>query len=111
MTDKNQNTLKNKELVPIAIGMSLACIICIVGPATEACLNPARDLGPRFVAAIYGYGKLALPGPHNEMWAYIFGPIIGAVLGAISHDLLIAPGLRYVSLCLLFSCVNHQVSE
>lgn len=37
---------------------------------------------------------MALPGPNQEMWAYIFGPIFGGILGGIAHDLLIAPGLR-----------------
>ena len=94
VVDKNQNTLKNKDLVPLVIGIALTSIVAVVSTQTEAGLNPARDFGARLVAAAYGYGKLALPGPNYEMFAYIFGPILGAIVGSILHDVLIAPGLR-----------------
>ncbi len=94
IVDKNQNTLKNKELVPLVIGIALTSIVAVVSTQTEAGLNPARDFGARLVAFCYGYGKLAIPGPSYEVVAYIFGPILGAIAGAIAHDLLIAPGLR-----------------
>jgi len=94
IVDRNQNTLKNKELVPLIIGLALTSIVAVVAPSTEACLNPARDFGARLVALMMGYGKVALPGPRNEMWVYIFAPILGALAGALLHDVLIAPGLR-----------------
>eukprot|EP00624_Nannochloropsis_granulata_P003728 evm.model.NODE_28821_length_16656_cov_25.076488.3 len=94
IVDRNQNTLKHKELVPLIIGLSLMSIVSVVAPSTEACINPARDFGARLVAVMMGYGKVALPGPRNEMWVYIFAPILGALVGALFHDLLIAPGLR-----------------
>jgi glycerol uptake facilitator-like aquaporin len=94
IVDRNQNTLKNKELVPFIIGLALTSICAVVAPSTEACLNPARDFGARLVALAMGYGKVALPGPRNEMWVYMFAPILGALAGALMHDLLIAPGLR-----------------
>jgi hypothetical protein len=76
------------------IGLALTSIVAVIGPATEACLNPARDFGARLVSAAFGYGKLALPGPNNEVFVYFFAPILGALAGALLHDLLIAPGLR-----------------
>jgi hypothetical protein len=95
ITDKNQNTLgKGKELVPLVIGIALTSIVAVVSTQTEAGLNPARDFGARLVAFCYGYGKVAIPGPNYEVLAYIFGPILGAIFGAIAHDVLIAPGLR-----------------
>ncbi len=94
IVDRNQNTLKNKELVPLVIGLALTSIVAVVAPSTEACLNPARDFGARLVAYIFGYGRLAFPGPNNNVYVYLFAPVLGAVAGALLHDVLIAPGLR-----------------
>lgn len=40
-------------------------------------MNPARSLGPALVSGIY-----------DDLWAYIFGPIIGAILGIWTYELL-----------------------
>ena len=59
----------------VAIGMSL-------GGTTGYAINPARDLGPRIAHAI-----LPIPGKGKSDWGYawipVFGPIVGAVLGAL----------------------------
>ena len=34
-----------------------------------------------------------LPGPRQGFWVYIFGPLLGAPLGAGAYELLIRPGL------------------
>lgn len=94
IVDKNQNTLKHKELVPLVIGIALTSIVSVIGPHTEACLNPARDFGARLVALCYGYKSIAMPGPNYEVFVYLVGPVCGAIIGAILHDILIAPGLR-----------------
>ena len=48
-------------------------------------MNPARDLGPRLVTAVTGWGTLALsPG----WWAFTIGPCIGAVLGGAAYGAL-----------------------
>lgn len=94
IVDRNQNTLKNKELVPLVIGLALTSIVAVIAPSTEACLNPARDMGARVVAAIFGYGKMAFPGPNKNVYVYLFAPVLGALAGALLHDVLIAPGLR-----------------
>lgn len=93
---RNQNPLKNKEPMPLVIGLALASIVSVAAPSTEACLNPARDFGARLVAACFEYGKVALPGPDHEMCDYIFEPTLGALTGVLLRDLLIAPGLRRV---------------
>ena len=48
-------------LAPVFIGLTVTSIICLVAPLTQAGLNPARDLGPRLVAWLMGWGDAAFP--------------------------------------------------
>ncbi len=66
----------------IAIGVGVAAIISVVGPLTQAGLNPARDFGPRLIAFFAGWGDIAIPGPRGGFfYVYILAPLIGALIG------------------------------
>lgn len=93
LTDPRHRLIRNKEMLPFYIGFTVAVLIAIYAPITQAGWNPARDFGPRVVAALAGWGKVAIPGPRYGFWVYIIGPKIGAPLGALVYDLLINPGL------------------
>lgn len=67
---------------PMIIGLTIVILICIHGATTMVGMNPARDLGPRFVAALAGWGSIAMPGPRNEVIVYGLAPLIGGPLGA-----------------------------
>ena len=45
-------------------------------------VNPARDFGPRIVAACAGWNRIAFQG----WWVYVLAPIVGAVVGAFAAD-------------------------
>ncbi|MFM8979474.1 MAG: aquaporin [Planctomycetia bacterium] len=64
----------------VAVGASLAVgsAILVVGPVTQAALNPARDLGPRAVALACGWGRAAWP--CGTAWAYLLAPLAAAAL-------------------------------
>jgi glycerol uptake facilitator protein len=49
-------------IAPLFIGLTVSSVICLIGPLTQAGLNPARDFGPRMVAWIMGWGLAALAG-------------------------------------------------
>ena len=67
---------------PLFIGLSVAAIISVIAPLTQAGLNPARDFGPRLVSYFLGWGEIAIPGPRGGwLTVYIVAPILGAVLG------------------------------
>ncbi|MCK4268663.1 MAG: aquaporin family protein [Actinomycetia bacterium] len=68
-------------LQPILIGAAIALIISTIAPLTQAGFNPARDFGPRLVSFFAGWGRIAIPGPHNGFWIYIAGPITGGIVG------------------------------
>ena len=72
---------------PFFIGFSVAALMSLFAPITQGCLNPARDFGPRIVAVIAGWGRVAIPGPQNGFWIYIVGPMLGAPIGGAIRDL------------------------
>ncbi|KAL7747361.1 hypothetical protein RI367_007264 [Sorochytrium milnesiophthora] len=75
------NKITPAGFAPFFIGFTVAVLIAIFAPLTQAGWNPARDFGPRLVAAMAGWGSVAIPGPRNGFWVYIVGPFIGAPLG------------------------------
>lgn len=93
LTDPRQKIVRAKEAIPLYIGFTVSVLITLYAPLTQAGWNPARDLGPRIVAALAGWGRIAIPGPRNGFWVYIVGPKIGAVVGAFVYDVLVNPGL------------------
>ncbi|KAI9204754.1 aquaporin-like protein [Polychytrium aggregatum] len=89
LTDPDNRAMPRKELAPYFIGLTLTCLIAVIGPITMASFNPARDLGPRFVAAALGWGTVAFPGSRIGFWVYILGPFIGAPIGGGIYLLLL----------------------
>jgi glycerol uptake facilitator protein len=72
----------------LVIGLVVVAIIIVVGPLTNASLNPARAIGPLFVQTI--------DGSHTHNWikqlgAYIPANLIGATLAAFAYDALATP--------------------
>ncbi|KAD3067459.1 hypothetical protein E3N88_35339 [Mikania micrantha] len=61
----------------IVVGMTIMLNVFVGGPISGASMNPVRSLGPAIV-------KWRFKG----IWAYIFGPIIGAVIGGFVYNLL-----------------------
>jgi glycerol uptake facilitator protein len=74
------------HLTPFFIGFTVAVLISLFAPLTQAGWNPARDFGPRLVAYFIGWGPIAIPGPKGGFWVYLVGPLIGGPIGGIvSH--------------------------
>ena len=97
LTDRRNAGLSTKNMTPLLIGFTVAALICVFAPLTQAGWNPARDFGPRLVAFFAGWGDIAIPGPSNGFWVYIVGPLIGGPVGAAVHQYLIRPGLGRVT--------------
>ncbi len=93
LTDKGNSTPKGGQAV--LIGLTIAALISVIAPLTQACFNPARDLGPRLVAYMAGWKAIAIPGPRGGFFSvYILAPVVGAITGASMYEVLIGIGLR-----------------
>ena len=92
-SDPNNSSVgskKSKVAIPVLIGLTVAVLISLYAPLTQAGMNPARDFGPRLFAAAAGWGRIAIPGPGNGFWVYIVGPLIGGPIGGAMYDWVVA---------------------
>lgn len=78
---------------PVALGLLICMIVIIDAPLTMTSLNPARDLGPRIVAFLMGFGEVAFPGPREglSLVVTVVAPLVGGPLGAIFFDRVMKP--------------------
>jgi MIP family channel proteins len=74
---------KATAVAGLAIGMTLTFCILVGGPLTGASLNPARTLGPALAAGIW-----------DDLWVYLVGPVVGALLAAALFRWWAEPPLR-----------------
>lgn len=89
LTDPKNTTVgsgRHRAAVPMLIGLTLGVLIALYAPLTQASFNPAKDFGPRLLAAMTGWGEVAIPGPRKGFWVYIVGPLIGGPVGGALHD-------------------------
>ena len=93
LTERRNAGIPTNGMVPFFIGFTVAALISLFAPITQAGWNPARDFGPRIVSWLAGWGDVAIPGPEAGFWVYILGPLVGAPIGALVFKLAIEPGL------------------
>jgi glycerol uptake facilitator protein len=89
LTDPRNRAAPGSHLVPFFVGFTVAALISLFAPLTQAGWNPARDFGPRLVALALGWGEVAVPGPAGGFWIYVAGPLVGAPLGAGLYERLL----------------------
>jgi glycerol uptake facilitator protein len=93
-----RNTAVQANLGPLVIGFAVAAIGMSYGANAGYAINPARDLGPRLLAWVGGWGDLAMPGNGpwfaGYFWVPIIGPLIGGAIGVILYDLFIGDVLH-----------------
>ena len=91
LSDPDNAAAPEPTLVPFFVGFTVAVLISLFAPITQAGWNPARDFGPRLVAVLAGYGTIAIPGPQGGFWIYIVGPLLGGLVGGAVYERLIGP--------------------
>jgi MIP family channel proteins len=88
----------HNDTAPLFIGLAVASIICLIGPLTQACLNPARDFGPRMVTWLMGWGEAAFPDKSGGFFVvYILAPVVGGTLASLFFIHVLEPAMNHSS--------------
>lgn len=96
LTDPGNKGGPPAACAPVFIGLTVAILISVIAPLTQACFNPARDFGPRlFAASLGGWGRIAIPGPNglHFLTVYVLAPIAGGVAGGGLYLRLLRPSM------------------
>ncbi|KAI6027233.1 aquaporin [Pisolithus marmoratus] len=76
-------------LPPVTLFIAVLGIGLALSMETGAAINPARDLGPRILTAMVGYGKDVFTFRNQYwLWCPILGPILGMQVGGLAYVLL-----------------------
>jgi glycerol uptake facilitator protein len=89
ITDEYNAPVKS-NMAPLIVGFIVVAIGLSFGANAGYAINPARDFGPRMLAWVAGWGKIAFPGDYGNVntyfWIPIVGPLLGGVIGALIYD-------------------------
>lgn len=89
---EERNGLKpHISLFPFILALVVFAIVAITAPLSMTSLNGARDLGPRFLAYLLGWGNMAFPGPRGEFWIPTVAPILGGIFGGFVYHKIVLP--------------------
>ena len=69
-----------RQWAPLVIGSTLGFAVMIFGPLTGGSFNPARWFGPGLIGDEFG-----------DVWPYLVGPVVGALLAVAVYRFVIAP--------------------
>lgn len=85
-----RNLAPTGNVGPLVVGMLVMLIGMSMGLNAGYAINPARDLGPRLLTFVAGWGSEVFRAGNYWFWVPIIGPLIGGVLGAVIYDTLIS---------------------
>ena len=79
LTDKHNTSAPSANRAPLFIGLLVAALVAYEAPISMTAMNPARDLGPRIMSFVFGWGEMAFPGPRGGWWI----PSIASIAGGL----------------------------
>lgn len=87
--DKRIVNKPSKALFPLTLAFYITLVVALAGPYSGACLNAARDFGPRLFATIWGAANgydVSVLWKDCSFLIYLLIPTFGAVAGALVYD-------------------------
>ncbi|GJJ14257.1 hypothetical protein Clacol_008521 [Clathrus columnatus] len=89
----SKNLAPTPGLLPVALFLLVTGIGMAFGMQTGYAINPARDLGPRILTAMAGYGKGVFTFRDQYwLWCPVLAPLAGGVVGALVYDIFLFVG-------------------
>ncbi|EJC98509.1 aquaporin [Fomitiporia mediterranea MF3/22] len=80
-------------LVPVVLFLILFGLGMALGAQTGFAVNPARDLGPRILTAMAGYGAAVFTFRHQYwLWCGVLAPILGGLVAGFVYDAFVYTG-------------------
>jgi len=81
------NGIPRGPLAPLLIGLLIAVIGGSLGPLTGFAMNPARDLGPKTMMWLAGWGSVVFTGAKQIPYFLVplCAPVVGAIIGAFIY--------------------------
>jgi len=89
VTDSRNGVAPQARLAPAFIGLTVAALIVVIAPLTQACFNPARDVGPRLFTFLAGWGSAARGRGTGFVAVYVVAPVVGAIAGGGLYTLVL----------------------
>jgi MIP family channel proteins len=74
---------------PVLVGALVVAIGMTFGFNAGYAINPARDLGPRLLTALAGWGNEVFRAGSGWWWVPLVAPCVGALLGGFLYDALV----------------------
>jgi glycerol uptake facilitator protein len=85
ITDE-RNSPPAANLAPVLIGLIVVAIGMSFGSLHGYAINPARDFGPRLLAAAAGFKNNGLTDGSGVFWVPIVAPLLGGLIGTAFYD-------------------------
>lgn len=90
VSDGRRKNAISPGLVPLIVFIAILGIAVAFGMQTGFAINPARDLGPRVMTAMVGYGRKVFNFRSQYwLWAPLLGSVCGGLVAAFLYDALI----------------------
>jgi MIP family channel proteins len=92
VTDQRNAAPPRWLAAPLVGGLVLAIGVAF-GFNSGYAINPARDLGPRLLTAVAGWGPGVFTASHGWAWVPVIAPCVGAIAGVLAYDACIGRSL------------------
>lgn len=111
VTDGANQGLDDKHQ-PLVVAFVIGIVCVAFSPNCGAIFNPARDLAPRLITAIFGYQSVWAP-LHGTYWILtaVVGPHIGAIIGVFAYKYTIGYALEAQRIFYATSSPREQSSS